>query len=122
MIGVHSIGRIFLCTQPTDMRKSFDGLCGEVERVFDQDPLNGNLFVFFNRKCTMVKMLLWDRYGFWVCAKRLQSGTFSLRSIEQSGETDITNLQCILDGLEITKSWRRKRFLLEKNQKSLCKN
>ena len=84
------------CTVPTDMRKSYDGLCGCVERVFDEDPLNGNLFVFFNRKRTMVKMLLWER------------------SVREDGNVDIAELLCILDGIELEGSTRKKRFSLQK--------
>lgn len=114
MIGMQSIRRILVCVVPTDMRKSFDGLCGCVESTFKQDPINGNMFVFFNRKRTMVKMLLWDRSGFWIFSKRLESGTFSLRSFGGNGEIDMAELMCILDGIELGKSYRKKRFSFEK--------
>jgi len=42
--------RIYLHTQPTDMRKSFDGLCGLVRSVFGADPTDGSLFLFINRR------------------------------------------------------------------------
>lgn len=114
MIGLQTLNRVFLCRTPTDMRKSFDGLCGCVEQQFQQDPLNGNLFVFFNRRSTMVKMLLWDRNGFWLFSKRLESGTFSLDSISQSGEADTARLLCILEGIDLGGSTLRKRFSLKK--------
>jgi transposase len=41
--------RVFLCTRPTDMRKSFDGLLGLVHEFLGQDPLSGHLFLFLNR-------------------------------------------------------------------------
>lgn len=110
MIALHSIRRILICTVPTDMRKSFDGLCGSVEQQFQDDPVNGNMFVFFNRKRTMVKMLLWDRSGFWIFAKRLESGTFSLQSIKENSAIEMAELLCILDGIELDKSYRKKRF------------
>ena len=97
------------------MRKSFDGLCGCVEQQFQADPLTGKMFVFFNRKRTMVKMLLWDRTGFWIFAKRLESGTFSLRSVGIDGEVDMAELMCILDGIELKNSCRKKRFSIAKN-------
>ena len=115
MISLHSIRSIMVCTVATDMRKSFDGLCGCVEQQLKADPLNGNMFVFFNRKRTMVKMLLWDRSGFWVFAKRLESGTFSLGSVGIEGEVDMTELMCILDGIELKNSRRKKRFSIAKN-------
>ena len=113
MIGLQSVEHIVVCTVPTDMRKSYDGLCGCVERIFGEDPLNGKMFVFFNRKRTMVKMLLWDRSGFWIFAKRLEAGRFSLQSVREDGCVDITELLCILDGIELDKSIRRKRFSIK---------
>lgn len=114
MIGLQPVHRILLCTIPTDMRKSYDGLCGCVERLFGEDPLNGTMFVFFNRKRTMVKMLLWDRSGFWIFGKRLESGRFSLRSVGEDGLVDITELMCILDGIELDTRTRKKRFSIKK--------
>ena len=114
MIGFQKVERILVCTIPTDMRKSYDGLCGCVERIFGEDPLNGKMFVFFNRKRTMVKMLLWDRSGFWIFSKRLEAGRFSLRSVRNDGNVDIADLLCILDGIELDKSTRRKRFSINK--------
>ena len=53
--------RVFLCTQPTDMRKGFDGLTGLVREGFGQDPLTGHLFLFLNRRRDRIKILFWDR-------------------------------------------------------------
>ena len=50
MIGLVPTSRIFLRRQPTDMRKSFDGLSGLVRGELGQDPLTGDLFVFVNRR------------------------------------------------------------------------
>ena len=114
MIGMQKVHRILVCTVPTDMRKSYDGLCGCVEGEFEADPLDGNMYVFFNRKRTMVKMLLWDRSGFWIFAKRLEAGRFSLRSVREDRCIDSTELLCILDGIELEHSTRKKRFSLQK--------
>ena len=50
--------RVFLCTRPTDMRKSFDALSGLVQECFGQDPLAGHLFLFLNRRRTRIKYIL----------------------------------------------------------------
>lgn len=55
--------RIFLHAQPTDMRKSFDGLCGLVRGVLAADPLSGSLFLFVNRRGDRLKALWWDQDG-----------------------------------------------------------
>ena len=59
------------------MRKSFDGLQLAVRAVIEKDPLSGHFFVFCNRRRDRLKVLLWDRSGFWVFAKRLEKGTFA---------------------------------------------
>lgn len=110
MIGFTSIHKILISSHPVDMRKSFDGLCGSVESLFGADPASGHLFVFFNRPRTTVKMLLWDRSGFWIFSKRLEAGRYSLNSLDDICEIDIARLFCILDGIELSGSYNRKRF------------
>jgi transposase len=57
MIMLPAAVRIFLCTRPTDMRKSFDGLTGLVHECFGLDPLTGHLFLFLNRRRDCIKLL-----------------------------------------------------------------
>ena len=57
--------RMFLCTTPTSMNYSVDTLMGMAQETFEQDPLSGHLFLFLNRAPDRVKILFWDRDGFW---------------------------------------------------------
>jgi transposase len=70
--------RILLYRQPTDMRKSFDGLCVVVSALMSLNPLSGDIYVFLNRRRDRMKLLLWNRGGFWIFYKRLESGSFQL--------------------------------------------
>jgi transposase len=112
MLSFASSMRVFVCERPTDMRKSFDGLAGCVEQIVGGDPLSGHLFVFFNRRRTMVKMLLWDRSGFCLISKRLESGRFALGAEFTCREIDMAQLVLILEGIELRDCTRRKRFHL----------
>jgi len=56
MLSLSLAGRVFLCTLPTDMRKSFDSLVGLVEQQLGQDPLAGDLFVFRSRRGDRLKL------------------------------------------------------------------
>ena len=64
MLSLALPGRVFLCTLPTDMRKSFDTLAGLVQRELGQDPLSGDLFVFRSRRGDRLKLLWWDEDGY----------------------------------------------------------
>ena len=63
MLSLSNTSRIFVRALPTDMRNSFDGLCGIVKGEFQRDILDGDYFVFFNRVLDRCKILLWDRDG-----------------------------------------------------------
>ena len=76
MIPFGPATRIFLATAATDMRRGFDGLTELVRQQLAEDPLSGHLFLFTNRRRTRLKVLVWDSSGLWVCAKRLEKGTF----------------------------------------------
>jgi len=70
--------RVWLYTQPTDMRKSYDGLSALVKNTLHEDPASGHLFVFINRKRTQMKVLYFDRSGYCVWSKRLEQGRFRI--------------------------------------------
>lgn len=103
--------RVFLCTQPTDMRKSFDGLTGLVEEVFGEELLSGHLFVFVNRRRDRAKILAWDRDGLAIWYKRLEAGTFQLPAHSADGvELDAAELSMLLAGIDLKSARRRKRY------------
>lgn len=102
--------RVFLCREPVDMRKSYNGLSACVEQLLCADPLSGHLFVFFNRRATMVKILVWDRTGFCIYSKRLEQGTFSCCYADGEDPIDFARLLLILEGIELAGSRQRKRF------------
>jgi transposase len=106
--------KIFTCSTPVDMRKSFDGLCGCVQLLIKQDPLSGHLFVFFNKQATMVKILMWDRTGFCIWHKRLEQGRFSTSSL-QKDSLELPDLLLVLEGINLNNATRRKRFRLVTN-------
>ena len=87
--------RVHVYGQPTDMRKSYDGLYALTRHALGQEPMSGELFVYINRRGTQIKVLYWDRSGFCVWAKRLEQGTFRLGLEARSNEADG------LDGIEV---------------------
>jgi transposase len=77
MLNIPASTKIFVCTQPVDMRLSFDGLAGMVHTHFAMNALSGHLFVFFSRRRDRMKVLAWDVDGFVLYYKRLEKGSFS---------------------------------------------
>jgi transposase len=104
---------VFLSTRVTDMRKSIDGLCGEVSNYLGFEPMDGSLFVFYNSRRDKLKLLFWDRDGYWVLYKRLEAGTFQM-PVVADGAKHITlgaeQLQLILYGIDLNSVRHRKRF------------
>lgn len=110
MLSIPSHLRIYLHTQPTDLRKGADGLCGIIRGQFQGDPQDGSLFLFFNRRRDRVKMLHWDGTGSWIYYKTLESGTFeSLASNEPRVQIDALQLAMLLAGVSL-QTPRRKRY------------
>lgn len=95
------------------MRKSFDGLCGIIRSDLNADPLSGSLFVFVNRRRTMVKLLYWDRDGLALWYKRLEKGCFTLPDQwPEDGHIERRDLAMLLEGIVPKKVGKRyKRFI-----------
>ena len=103
--------KIFLASGVTDMRKSFDGLYALVAGTLQSDPLSGHLFIFSNRRRDRIKVLFWDGSGLWVCAKRLEKGTFHWpRSDGPRVELTQAQLNLLLGGLDLA-NLRKRRWL-----------
>lgn len=113
MLMVSSTVRIFLATQPTDLRRSFDRLAGEVEHFLGHDPLSGDLYAFCNKRGDRIKILYFDRSGWCLWYKRLEAGTFRFPAAsERSVAVSAAELTLLLEGIEIEGVRRRKRFAL----------
>jgi transposase len=106
MLFSHEVDRILAYNAPVDMRKSFDGLLGLVKGVLHEDPLSGSLFVFFNRRGNYLKLVYWDRTGFCLFAKRLESGRFVLPSGSVKQELSERTFLLLLDGIPLGKRGR----------------
>lgn len=105
--------RYQLYNQPTDMRKSFDGLSGIIRNELGGNPCSGDVFIFINRNRNKMKLLHWQGIGFTLYYKRLEEGTFeSLDYDTQSGSISLTYAQIVMltDGLSIKNIQKRKLF------------
>ena len=96
--------RIFVCTAPQDMRRSFDGLALATTQLLGEDPRSGALFVFVGRRKHLAKILWWDRNGYCLLAKRLHRALFALPQPKDSTsaavQIDSRALATLLAGVE----------------------
>lgn len=108
MLNFLGTTRVYLAVGATDLRKSFDTLAGVVRNSLRHDPLSGHLFAFTNARRNRLKILFWDRNGWWLCCKRLESGTLSWPTSESASvELSAEELTLLLSGIDLSKTQRR---------------
>lgn len=93
-----------LYCKPTDMRKSFDGLCGIVQNHLNQSPANGDVYVFINKPRNKIKLLHWSANSFVLYYKRLETGTFEHPGYDiETGSYKLSYSQIVMlvDGISI---------------------
>jgi transposase len=98
-----SRGRVYLASQPVDMRAGHDGLFAIV-KSWELDPFNGDLFAFIGKRRDRAKVLVWHRGGFLLLYKRLEKGRFRIPEVEAGTRTarlDATELAMLLDGIDV---------------------
>ena len=102
MLNLGGSHRVFLCVERVDFRKAHDGLCALVRDTFGDDPFSGDVFVFHNGAKDRIKLLVWDRNGFWLLYKRLEQGTFPFAVPTGGARVEITRAQLamLLEGME----------------------
>ena len=108
MIGLPSSTRIYLATQPADMRKGPDGLVQLVRASFEEDVFSGHIFAFLSRRRDRAKLLWWDRGGFVVYYKRLERGRFRQPVADRAGQVQLSaaELHSLLEGIDLTNAPR----------------
>lgn len=111
MLSLPPSVRIWLATQATDLRKSFDSLAELIRQQLGGDPLSGQLFVFRNKRADRVKLLYWDEDGYVIVYKRLEKGTFRFPRGDTAGvEIRAADLHMLLDGVDLSSVKRSKRY------------
>jgi transposase len=114
MLALSPDTKIYLHTEPIDMRKSFDGLFGIIKSDFHLDVRNGGLFMFLNLRRNRIKLMHWDRDGLVIWMKRLERGCFQrpLRSVDgKLVIVEAAELQFILTGVDLASIKMRKRYV-----------
>ena len=106
--------RYYLYREPTDIRRSFDGLCGLVTERLGQNPMSGDVFIFINKPRNRMKLLKWEPGGFVLFYKRLERGTFEIPSTSFQGlshQIGYGELTMMVTGISMKYAKKRRRFL-----------
>ena len=106
--------RVFASTTPINYSTGFDGLVSRARGCLCEDPFSGNIFCFFNHRRDRVKLLVWDRNGFWMLCKRLERGRFE--HVGGRGawvEIGRERLVMLLQGIDTKTSRFRRNFARE---------
>lgn len=104
MLSLHSSFKFNFYLIPTDMRKSFDSLCGIVQDDLDSNPTDGTVYLFVNKLRDKMKILHWRTGGFILYYKRLEKGTFEVPTYDESVksiELNYAQLVLLFDGITI---------------------
>lgn len=111
MFSLSSTDNYLLYSLPTDMRKSFDGLCGLITQKLKHPPQSGDVFIFINKRRDKIKLLHWEPGGFVLYYKRLEQGTFLPPVFEgDSYRINWSELVMMITGITATKIHQRKRY------------
>jgi transposase len=96
--------KIWLYPNPIDFRKQIDGVVMLIADHLQLNPTSGQLFLFRNRHANKIKMLWWDRNGFWLCYKRLEKGRLKFPVMaDEAMELTADQLSWLLSGLDYAK-------------------
>lgn len=113
MLSLPPAVRIWLASQPADLRKSFDGLAALVREGLGRDPLSGDIFVFRNKGADRIKLLLWEEDGYSIWYKRLEAGTFRFPAAPDAQprvQIRAADLVMLLEGIDLASVKRGKRY------------
>ena len=106
--------RAYLHREPIDFRLNINGLALVVEKALGLDPFAACVYVFSNRRRNRVKILGWDRNGFWLLLKRLEQDRFIWPNVEAVPTLTVEQLHWLLEGVDIGVVQRHPQRLYER--------
>ena len=115
MMGFNSHQRYYIYSGYADMRKGYDGLSGLVRNEMGENPQSGDVYVFFNKRRRLVKMLVWDHDGFVIYGKRLERGCFEYITMARADKKyaiEYQHLVMLLSGISLLGIKQRRRYKL----------
>lgn len=108
--------RILIARDPVDFRKQIDGLAAVCELVLQEQPLDGTLFLFRNRRGNALKALVWTHGGFAMVYKKLEKGRFRWPTLAlEKGTITHAELAALMEGIDLSRARRLHRWNPDKD-------
>ena len=103
---------IYIKSGSTDMRKQINGLTIQVQEVMEMDPFSGALFMFCNKQRKLLKIIYWEKNGFWLFLKRLEKDRFpwpgSSKEVEKLSREE---LEMLLSGIDFFRKHKALNYI-----------
>jgi transposase len=99
LIGYFKFQKIWIYSESIDFRKQVNGLIDVILGTLEKTPNDGSLYIFRNRQSNRIKLLFWDRNGYFLGMKRLEKGRFSFPVIKGIIELNKDELSGIISGM-----------------------
>jgi len=97
--------KIFIRSGNTDLRKAVNGLSVIIQETMKQDPLSGSVYLFCNRDRKLIKVVYWDKTGFWLSQKRLEKNKYPWpQDTNEARELTVEELKMLLAGIDFFKA------------------
>ena len=111
MLGLGAATRVFVATGGTDMRLGFNGLYALVVGQLKENPQSGHLFLFANKRRDRMKILFFDNFSLWVCARRMEKGRLHWPSSDE-GRVQLTREEfaLLIGGIDLRTATKRKWY------------
>ena len=106
--------KVYLHREPIDFRLNINGLATVVEKALGLDPFAACVYVFGNRRRNRVKILGWDRNGFWLLLKRLEKDRFVWPQEQAVPTLTVEQLHWLLEGIDIAVVQRHPKRVFER--------
>jgi len=96
MLQITPQHQLMIAVEPVDFRKGLDSLIALCRNELKQEPFDGCLFAFRNRKGKAIKLLIYDGNGFWLCQKRFSSGKLQWWPRNEAEATALRSVELLL--------------------------
>lgn len=105
---------VYLHRPAIDCRMGINGLAVLVEQALGLNPFAAAVYVFSNRQRNRVKILAWDRNGFWLLMKRLEQDRFIWPERAAVPTLTVEQLHWLLDGIDLALAQRHPSRLYDR--------